>query len=299
MMFKRIFKVLLPLTIFAFLGFKIYQDWGQVEQVLHKANFTYLLLAFLFALPLYFLTVLAWFMILKGLGAKLTLRQTLKVWMFANLGRFIPGTVWQYLGRVALAEKQGLARPLVVGSLVLEISLLLISGVLLVILSVPFWGIPSPLDLRYLLIFTPLLIVVLKPEWLKTVSLMIQKLLKRQETVVNLDLPVKFSLTALFFEGLNFTLSGVVIFLLLRAIIPLPALALLSIVGMYALSWLIGYVTLIAPGGVGVTEGSLAALLSLYVAFPLASVVAVGFRVVLTIVELITLAVVLLINHRL
>lgn len=298
-MSKRILRLALPLVIFSFLAYRVYQDWGQVAQVLHKADYFLISLAVLFALPLYFLTVLAWFTILQGLGAKLTLRQTLRVWMFANLGRFIPGTIWQYLGRVALAEKQGLARPLVVGSLVLEISLLLISGVLLVILSVPFWGIPSPLDLRYLLIFTPLLIVVLKPEWFGRVSRMIQKLLRRDETVVNLDLPVKFSLTALFFEGLSFTLSGVVVFLLLRAIIPLPAMTLLSIVGMYALSWLIGYVTLIAPGGVGVTEGSLAALLSLYAAFPLASVVAVGFRVVLTIVELITLAVVLLINHRL
>src|SRR3990167_935229 len=63
------------------------------------------------------------------------------------------------------------------------------------------------------------------------------------------------------------------------------------VLGIFALSWLLGYVTLLAPGGLGVVELSLASLLSLYIPFTTAAVVAVTFRILLFLTEAIFLGI--------
>lgn len=63
-------------------------------------------------------------------------------------------------------------------------------------------------------------------------------------------------------------------------------------VGIYTASWIIGYVTFFAPSGLGVQDVSIAALLSVFVPLPIASAIAILFRIILTLTELLTVLIV-------
>lgn len=77
----------------------------------------------------------------------------------------------------------------------------------------------------------------------------------------------------------------------MRLVLPLDFSLLPVFIGMFSLSWLLGYITLLAPAGLGVTEMSLTALLSLYIPFSLAAVLAIAFRVALVGTEIMFLLV--------
>lgn len=61
------------------------------------------------------------------------------------------------------------------------------------------------------------------------------------------------------------------------------------VIGCSAIAWVIGYISFITPSGLGVREGTLAALLALMYPMPVAIVASLLFRIVCTIGELIAI----------
>ena len=80
-------------------------------------------------------------------------------------------------------------------------------------------------------------------------------------------------------------------FLLVSMVFPLSVQFLPYVIVVYTLSWLLGYIAFLAPGGLGVQELSMATLLSFYLpvglAGGLAGGLAIAFRVISMLVELI------------
>jgi hypothetical protein len=97
---------------------------------------------------------------------------------------------------------------------------------------------------------------------------------------------------------LHFLLLGASFFLLLRNLHPLPRSALPGLCGVYALAHVVGLVTMIAPGGLGVREATLSLQLSRVLAPGPAAAVALGARIWFTLAELLSLGVVLLLSPR-
>jgi uncharacterized membrane protein YbhN (UPF0104 family) len=103
----------------------------------------------------------------------------------------------------------------------------------------------------------------------------------------------KFSYKWLFILSLvtltQFIIAGFTIFLIGQGLSQLPIHLIFIFAGAYAAAWILGYISLFAPGGLGVQELTMAGLLSLFMPFPLASFVAILFRFFLTIGEFIVL----------
>jgi uncharacterized membrane protein YbhN (UPF0104 family) len=74
-------------------------------------------------------------------------------------------------------------------------------------------------------------------------------------------------------------LGGITLYLLVRSVYPLPARSLPTVVGIWVLGGVVSHVAVLTPGGLGIKELTLAALLSSLAPMTIAIVVSVAARI--------------------
>lgn len=280
-------KVLGAIVAVVLLGLLLYSAWTQralfVEGLTHL-SVGQLLLVVVTILPIWPLSVVAWHQLLLGLGARLSYREALAVWMLSNTARLLPGTVWQWIGRVYLAGTHGVTTAQATVSVAYEIAVLVASALLVGFGTLPLW--PETLHIPGwfgLLALFPL--ILLWPGFLPYL-VRLYALLRKQPLEAVPRLPWTRLFVAISATVAQFLLTGVTFWVLLSAFTTVPFIVVLAISGMQALAWLLGYVTIIAPGGLGVADASRAALVSSYSTLAVGSAVALIFRVLLLISEI-------------
>lgn len=291
---KKTLSYALVISIFGFLLWNIFTSWQTISSFSwrFKPQDAFLLLAVL--VPIYLINAYAWHLVTRAIGGKVSFAKNLKVWMLSNLGRFLPGGFWQYAGRVHLLSKEGPSKTVAAAAVFVEGFFNLSVGALLALffltslqLSVEGEG------LRWILlifVFLPLAFAVLSSERVATTLVhFLQKFTGRGNVLKTVRLPfrwVPFLGAAFFFQ---YFFAGTALFLLTRGAVDISFSLLPVFIGIFAASWLLGYITLFAPGGLGVQEASIAILLSPYIPFPVASILAVLFRILLLVSEVLVL----------
>jgi glycosyltransferase 2 family protein len=81
-------------------------------------------------------------------------------------------------------------------------------------------------------------------------------------------------------------ITGIALYTFTASLTPIPASAFGAVIGINALAFVAGQAVFIAPAGLGAKEGSITALLALYLAAPVAAVIAIAVRLWTTVVEL-------------
>ena len=94
-------------AIFIFLGKMVWDNWHQVKD----ASFTFevypLILSTLIFAFSYFIQIWAWYLITVKLEIALSASDTLKSWLYSQLGKYLPGKVWLLLSRFYFYESKG------------------------------------------------------------------------------------------------------------------------------------------------------------------------------------------------
>ncbi len=280
-------KVLDTIVAVLLIGVLVYVAWTQrvlLANALSQITVWQLLLLLLVMLPLYPLSVLAWQQLLIGLGGRLTYKEALAVWMLSNVARLLPGTVWQWIGRIYLAGTHGVSSLQASVSVAYEIATLVVSALLVGLLTLPLW--PVPIDLPLWLGLLGLIpLALLWPTTLPWVVSWYGRLRQQPLTTIP-TLPLANLVTAVAATVLHFLVNGLAIWLLVSIFTPQSAGAIVAFAGMYALAWLLGYATIIAPGGLGVADASLAGLLAAGTTAAVGSAVALLYRALLFVSEL-------------
>lgn len=242
----------------------------------------------------------SWRAVLADLGSPLPWRAAARVFFVGQLGRYVPGTVFQFVAQAELARDHGVPRrrtgsALAVALLVsMTTASLLVTGVLPLALAGGASSVGGPgLDriglLRWL---TPLLLVLLVPAVLNPLLGLLLRLARQPP----LEHPVTWRglLTAAGWALASWAAVGGQVFVLLHAIVAggasaggfdVPHLLALA-VGGYALAWIVGFLVVLAPAGAGARELVLAAVVALAVGGGGAAVVVLGSRVLLTLADL-------------
>lgn len=296
---KKIIKLLFIITAIAFLLINVLKGWSTVKQYLQNLELLPLVISFLIMLFIYPEGALNYHVLLKSLHVKTSLRKSFYIFIIANTGRYIPGSIWQYLGRIELAKKIiKLDRRLSLIILFIEIILLLTAGSLIAFF-IPFFININNLYFGYLLFLLPFSVFFLHPFLFNKLIRFINLLFKKNIDISNFKMDFSKIISVLPFFILNFLLNGLSLFFLIGSLTHDYAVwKILAFSSFFALSWILGYITLIAPAGFGVTEASLALLLGSIMPFPLASSVAISYRFFLVISELITFLVVLKLGYE-
>lgn len=300
-MIKKVLSSCLVFGIVGFLLWNIIKNLNQVEVIRFDFSIVNVSLLLLCLFPIYFVNVLSWHLITKSLGAKLTFFQNLEIWMYSNLSRFIPGGFWQYPSRVYLLNKKGVSKTLSTTAVALEGIFNLMIGGAIVVGSIFLFGLDVDenifeLTLLFILFFLIILFIFVNQMTINWLNKFFTRIFKKNkiELVV---LPGKFLIPICISFFFQYFFSGASLFFLTQGFFQLPYNLVINFIGIFTFSWLLGYITLFAPGGLGVQEISLASLMSNYMPFVLGSLIAIVFRILLYITEFITLVLIVLIKR--
>ena len=283
---KRALEALVVGAALLFLGLSLYRGWGEAGRCLRGARPWPLALSFALTLLHLLLGALGWRMAVRHLGGTLDLRRGMRVYFLSNLGRYLPGTFWYAAGRAYLGQQEDVPTALIATSLAMEVALILVSGALLSALALPSL-LPGRGGLYLLAAVATLGLAALHPRPMNFLLGLLARLLHRQGVGFVAGYPL--GLLALYL--LIWAVAGAAFFLLLGSIYPVPLAWLPTVAAIYAASWIVGFLTPFAPGGLGVREGALALLLGRYVPLPVATAAALLSRLWLTLGEAVWVAV--------
>lgn len=276
---RRIGIVLAVISLLT-IGYQLWLAWPQLKGV-HIAVAPALLALIVISLNLT-LAALLWRTILQRLGSNMPLPVALSTWFLSQIVRYAPGNVWHLLGRVYLAQQQGVPAQSSSLSMVFELVHVITSGLLITVLSLLFWQ-HDVLNLAALLVL-PFLACYIWPQILhRPLTLILRRAGQPSE-----DLAIRRrDLVALLpGYGAIWLIYGSSLYLLVNAIYPLPITTLPAITGIYAFAWVIGFLSFITPSGLGVREGILSYLFSFIMPVPVALLMAILARVWMTVGEL-------------
>lgn len=294
-MIIKFLKFFVPLVLLGFLFSNVAQDWKSILIYKEQLQFIPLILSFLILLTVYPEGAYCWYLILKKENLNVPIYSAMKIWIISNTGRYVPGKIWQYIGRVEMAHRlEDIPKIKTISSLLLETFLVLVAGLLASLLSLVFINFNNYVHSYWYLIVVSSLIV-LHPVIANRFIDVIAKITKRDIKKFDMTLSLKSTLSLIPWFMLNFFLNGIALAFLANSIgIKLDILDLLKYIGFYSISWVLGFVSIIAPAGIGVAEVSLAYLLSLSgIPIAIASAIAIIYRFLLTLSEAVVFLIVL------
>ncbi len=283
----RFLKSAIVMALVGILAVTIASSWETIQGI--TWHILPLALGAAVGLVIFPLSILSWQRVMRGLGYDLAYQTAARIWLTANSARFIPGTVWQYASRAVLALRLERIPPLISAtSMVFEMLVLLIAGFLVSALGL-LWVDAIQVPWQAILVGLIIGCVLLIPTVLTALVHLIKRL-THKEFVVTV-LPISTTLQVAGIDILHFLVNGAVLTFLFAATghsIALTSLVVFS--GMYAFSWAVGYLTFLAPGGLGVSDATLAGLLTLYVPPAEAAVLALLMRAVISFSEIASFA---------
>jgi uncharacterized membrane protein YbhN (UPF0104 family) len=269
----RVLGRLLALALVLFLAVRLWQLWRR-EPVdfgrLDGGIFAAAVVASIAAVSAY---GFVWPFLLRRLGTQAPF-SWITFFFKSQLGKYLPGSVWQYAGRVGLARTRGVPVQRALVSVVAEIVYSAVAaataaGLILgwVAAVGVFAGLAALLALGF------------------TVRGRIAGAIARDRQSILAMLragPVAVGLYLVVWGlyGFAFWTTG-------RALFAIPASDIPRYIGVFALAWLAGLVAFFAPGGVGVREAVIAALLTGRLGQADAIVLAATSRIVLSAVDLV------------
>jgi glycosyltransferase 2 family protein len=280
----RIAMRLVALALVALLAWRLRELWQENPPDLSDANIGLLVVAAFSSLAAVVAYGSVWPVILRHIGARVP-HDAVRLFFQSQLGKYVPGSVWQYAGRVGLAKARGVPARLTMISVGVEVAASAIAAALVGVLVLPL-AIALPLLL--------VLAVVAAAVWLsrarppRRLVRGVSRAVRRVVPLAPADLAVALRAT----PGVTivyvpvWAAYGVALWLTARSFTPIPATDVLYCSGTFALGWLAGMAAVFAPSGIGVREAVLVALLGPRIGHTDALVVAAMSRILLTAADL-------------
>ena len=241
-----------------------------------------------------FLMALVWTGLFHRLGGETRRNEAVRVWVLTNFGRYIPGKVWQLGGLAAYMRGRGdSGAAALVSALAFQI-VVLVTGTSIAVgtLGVEWMGAGNWLPgLGILVVF---LFAGLHPAVIRWTAGRLGAWLG--EGSVAVDLEGRDVVRAAAGMMVAWLLYGAGFMLLLRGVgIAWETSGLPLLTGVFAASYVAGYLVLVAPGGLVVREGAMTALLAKAggMAVGVAAAVSIMARLWVVATELAALAIVL------
>jgi glycosyltransferase 2 family protein len=285
------------IVCFYFLGDRLARDWHKIPWHEIRLSIPLLVSAFLVMFVWMVVYGLTWKVLLRGLNEHISLFNSVSVLAVSQVGKYIPGKLWFTVGRMYLAKKHGVSEAKTAVSTAMELALSLLGAVILFGLAValiPRGTVPARVYLAFLLV--PFCIFAVYPPILNRVTGFILKRLHQPVFEVRMTFLRLLAVLGLFV--LMWVIQGLGCYLLIRSFYPLDLSRLPMVAGAFALSWILGFIVLISPAGLGVREGIFTFALRLVIPEPVAIIAALLSRIWITVIEGL-LALIFTLLHRL
>jgi hypothetical protein len=245
----------------------------------------------------YAVLIEAWRRVVLSMGERLAFGPAARIWFLASLGKYVPGKIWAVAGAAVLAQRAGVDPSVAVAAALVLQALALASGAAAVALTAreAFQAVGPGV--------VPLAGVVIAISIAGIAALTSQPLLDRVNRLLPSSLPrlraVRPGVLALAFTAnfLAWSAYGVALLLLARGLLPGISLSLAQAIGVFTCSYLVGFIALFAPGGLGPRESVFLLMLAGDIGLKPAAGLALASRLLLTGTEVLP-AVPLLLRRR-
>jgi len=298
-------KIVLTLIILYFLGRQVFRHWQDIRDFQWQVHIGYLLLSILAAQVGLVLFALAWRKIIGSFGHPVSAAEAFKISYLSNLGRYIPGKIWQFFGILYLTGKKGIPAESAGASFVLFQLFTIPASFLVFVVAAQFapeilidkvalLGERSGYVIAGVMLLVCVLLVVY-PNPVLGLANMILRRLKRPELAFRLDKSIALQIFIGYVFG--WIAFGLGYWLMLMAVAPEVSPGPVAAIGIYAVAYQIGYLMLFAPGGFGPREVVMGTLLTPFMG-PIAPAVAIVARLWSIVVETIAAIVALRIKLK-
>lgn len=236
-----------------------------------------------------------WVMVLRAMDQPMPLRRGMRLWLLAESMRWLPGSVWGFCTRVYQATRNGVPPTMAAASLPLELILTILAWSIVASLGLVCSG--SRVD--WLGLIHPRILLIgslgiggaglMVGFWMtrfpqsrlgKKLQRLRNELVALRSVAINRRM---LALVVLLYTGLC-SLNGFAFYLILRSVSASPVDP-VAVIGINACGWLIGFLAVGAPGGIGVREAGAAFLLSSMMPLPAAIAASVLWRIVMIVDE--------------
>jgi uncharacterized membrane protein YbhN (UPF0104 family) len=295
---RQAIRVTLTLIVVAFLVTAVATRWDEVREEDIAFDAIWLAAALASLTLLYVLAAFGWDLTLRALGHHLPARRAQAVWAQSLLARYVPGAVLMVVGRVLLAEQEGVPRRTTLASMVYEQGLMGLSAAMIglgVLIADARLG---PTVLVLTLAATALCLAAMHPRIFGPLADAVLRLFGRDPLQTLLPLGTVLLLLG-FYLGV-WVVFGVGTLLAAQTAFELSLSDLPAVTAAQALGYSAALVTVIFPGGLGIRDGTFALLLDRAMpgGFALAAAIAIVVRLVTTAAEVIYAAGALILGRR-
>ncbi len=231
-----------------------------------------------------------WYRLIKKSTDSISFKEACSLWSLSELKRYVPGNVWSFLGRTFLFSEKGVKKKGIAVSLVTEAELFVLGSLWVSLLSWHFLSIhfnflsqPSIENLVFFLLGVISILFIFNGRIIQFLPLRLRAIAehilpqdKPSETIFLIGLSV---LSVIFF--------GLGCYFVIGSFVSLHPTLIVELTGFFVVSFLLGYLFILAPAGFGVREGLIVAGLSTIVPFATAAFASLFSRIVLVLTELI------------
>lgn len=281
-------RLLLAVVLVLGLALALWSLAGRLDEVGEAASelsWPFVTAAVAVSLASLVLSLLTWRATLAALGQPLPLAPAARIYFLGQIGKYLPGSLWPVLAQMELAAARGLPRPVVGTASLLALALGVPGALLLGLLAVP--ALLTAGKGGYTVVFAalPLALLALWPP-------VLERLLDRGLRLVGRPPPVPLRLTGAavarvaLLSGFANVLLGLQAALLAYDLGAAGWQVVPAAIGAFTLANVAGLLALPLPAGAGVREVVLIAALSPVLPLPVAVVLAVVSRAVLTLADL-------------
>jgi glycosyltransferase 2 family protein len=273
---SRFAKWLFIGAVFGFIALYLLNHADRVREIIHRTDPRWImpLISVMFFVSL--LRAFLWAYLIRSLGCSLGYCRLTAIWMYSLGGKYIPGSVWMVIGRAHRLQAEGSPIKINSYSIVLEQIVTLAAGLMLVLITpeitatlhIPPWLVLGMLPLSAVLLFPNLLGEIIRKIGIRKIDL---RIVPQPSICVMM----------VYFTGttIAFIISGLGVILMLRVSgASTEGFTLLNVSGFNAAGFVVGYITFLAPSGIGVREGVLVLLLNRYISVHYALIVAFSLR---------------------
>lgn len=231
-------------------------------------------------------TLLAWRAVLADLGSPLSLRRAVAVFGISQLGKYVPGGVWNVLAAAEAGAAHGVPRSRSAASMLVAVAVSVASGAAVGAVALPFVAADALGAWSWVVWTAPAVVLVLAPPVLNRLISLALRIGGRGAP----DHPMTWAGLgrAAAWSVLGWLVAGLQLWVLCTGLGLPPTVRTFALAtGGWALAWTAGFLFVVAPAGAGVREVVLAAVLAGALSAPAAALAVLGSRVVLTVIDLV------------
>jgi len=287
----RLAQYALAATFLIFAARTIWRQWrdASAAQLDVQLHWGWLALSSLVVLATYALLVEIWRRVLARSGAGVSFALAARVWFVSNLGKYVPGKVWQLTSMATMMRREQV--PLsVAGSSAIMVAVCNVVAGFVVILALGTQSLRALGGRAEAAVITATVILLvallLAPITVRWIATLVGRFTKRP---ISLSIPAAAVWESTAGYVVTWLLYGIAFELFAVSVVGHAGGSWAAYVATFTLSYLVGYLALPAPGGLGVREWAMSTVfIALKLGTPAeAAIITVASRLWLTVLEVV------------